>query len=353
MAGAPYTTGLIAQAVRGELLGPADLPIADFAGIDQAGPASMTFIRSGKYAHQWAASKAAAAIVSKGIDVPGHDPKSRALIVVPDADLAVITLLEIAEKQLPHSAPAPGVHPSAHVDPTAEVSSSARIGAMCIVGAGCKIGDGAVLHPRVTLGMDVKVGSATVLHPGVVVHDRCEIGAQCVMHSNVVIGTDGFGYRPDPSGRGVVKIPHIGAVKIGNGVEIGANSCVDRGKFGATVIGDGTKIDNLCQIAHNCRIGRSVLICGLAGIAGSVTIGDGVLVAGHVGIGDNVTIGPGAKVGAKSGVTTNVPAGEVWSGMPAAPHRDTLRAQVAFLRLSEHLRKSRCEENKSAAGGGA
>lgn len=334
-----YTTGMIAQAVGGELIGPADLPIADFGGLDQAGPRTMSFIRSRKYALQWSGSKAAAAVVTKGLEVPDHDPKTRALVVVPDADLAIITLLELAARQLPQHVPSAGVHPTASVDPTAEVSPSARIGAYCAVGPRCKIGDGVVLQPRVTIGANVTIGPQSLLNTGVIVHDRCVIGAQCVLYSGAVIGSEGFGYRPNPKGPGVIRIPHIGAVVLGNGVEVGSNTCIDRGKFGATSIGDGTKIDNLCQIGHNVRIGRCCIVCGMTGIAGSVVVGDGVVIGGQAGLSDNLTIGAGAQIASMSGVVTNIPAGEVWSGRPAGPHKDMMRAYAALRHLSDHLRE--------------
>jgi UDP-3-O-[3-hydroxymyristoyl] glucosamine N-acyltransferase len=327
-----HTSGSIATAVQGRLVGPADLPIADLAAMDQASGQSMTFIRDKRFAGQWAGSKAAAALVTEGMEIPGHDAGKRALVFVADADLAMVKALAMFDRG--PDRPAIGVHPSAIVDPRAEIAPTARVGPLCIIGAGARVGDHVTLMARVTLGAGVSIGPASVLHPGVVVYDRCTIGAQTVLHSNVTIGADGFGYRPDPQGRGLVKIPHIGSVQVGNGVEIGAGSCVDRGKFGATTIGDGAKIDNLVQIGHNARIGRCAIVCGMSGIAGSVTIGDGVIVGGHVGVADNITIGAGAKIGAKSGVLCSVPAGETWTGLPAAPHRSQMRTWSAVKHLS-------------------
>jgi UDP-3-O-[3-hydroxymyristoyl] glucosamine N-acyltransferase len=195
----------------------------------------------------------------------------------------------------------------------------------------------------VTIGAAAAVGRGTVLHPGVVMGERCRVGAGCILHGGVIIGADGFGYRP--SERGPVKVPHIGNVEIGNAVEIGANSCIDRAKFGSTTIGDGTKIDNLVQIAHNCRIGRGCLICGVTGMAGSVTLGDGVIVGGHVGIADNLTIGDRAVIAAKSGVICNVPAGETWWGFPAAPARSAARCYAIHRDLPNLIKRVRELEN--------
>jgi UDP-3-O-[3-hydroxymyristoyl] glucosamine N-acyltransferase len=336
MSATSYTTGSIAAALKAELLGPADLPITGLQSIDQAGPGSLTFVRSEKFAHHWVMSKATAALVSRGIALSGHDPKTRAVIVVPDADLAMVEVLKLFLP--PEHRPDPGVHPTAVVDPTARIGHGVRIGAYCVIGPRCVVGDGVVLHPRVTLGAEVAIGPMTVLHPGVVIYDRCTIGGQCILHGNVTIGADGFGYRPDPQGRGLVKIPHIGGVTVGHQVEIGAGTCIDRGKFGQTTIGDGTKIDNLCQIGHNVRIGRACVVCGVTGIGGSTTIGDGVIIAGHVGIKDGVTIGPRATISAKAGVLTDVPAGETYFGTPAGPHKEQMRAYAALRKLSDHLR---------------
>lgn len=351
MAPIQYTTGMIAHALGGQLIGRADLAIGDVAGLEQAGPTSLSFIRSGKYAAMWTRSRAPAAIVTRGVDVPGHDPAARALIVVENADLAMIKLLEIAAQALPLHAPTAGTHPAAIVDPSAKIAPSARIGAGSVVGPRSVIGEGVVVMPRVTIGADVVIGAGTILHPGVVIYDRCRIGAQCLFHGNVVIGADGFGFVPDPQGRGVIKVPHIGTVEIGNGVEIGSCSCVDRGKFGATRIGDGTKIDNLVQVGHNCDIGRSVLICGTTGIGGSVSIGDGVVIGGCTGVVDNVKIGAGARIGAKTGVLNNVPAGETWTGLPACPHRQQMRTWAAVRKLPDVLRALKRESNVSDVAG--
>jgi UDP-3-O-[3-hydroxymyristoyl] glucosamine N-acyltransferase len=332
-----HTTGSIAQAVQGRLVGRGDLAIADLAGLEQAGAETLTFIRDRGFANQWRTSKAAAALVSEGIVVDGHDEGARALVFVKDADLAMVRVLSMFERK--PEVPAAGVHPTAHVDPSAKIAATARVGPFCVVGARAVVGEGSVLLSRVSLGADVVVGPGSMLHPGVVVYDRCTIGAQSILHANVCIGADGFGYRPDPQGRGLIKIPHIGTVQIGNGVEIGACACVDRGKFGATVIGDGTKIDNLVQIGHNAQVGRCVILCGQAGLAGSVTLGDGVIVGGHAGIADGLTVGAGARIGAKSGVMCDVPAGQVWTGTPAAPHKDQMRTWSAVKKLPEVLRE--------------
>jgi UDP-3-O-[3-hydroxymyristoyl] glucosamine N-acyltransferase len=168
-------------------------------------------------------------------------------------------------------------------------------------------------------------------HLWTVIRERCVIGRYCIFHPNVSIGADGFGYRPSPDGRGLIKIPHIGNVIIGDGVEIGSGSCVDRGKFSSTIIGDGTKIDNLVQIGHNCKLGRSCVMAGNSGLAGSVTLGDGVIIGGSASISDHVAIGNGAVVGGASSVMRDVPDGKTVLGYPAVDAREALK-QWAILR---------------------
>ena len=336
-----FTTGGIAAALGAELVGREDLAIVSVDPIDRAGPRSLTFIRSAGYAGRWAGCGAAAALVSRGIEVAGHDAAARALLVVDDADLALIRLLELAAEQTAGPRPAPGVHPSAVVEAGATAAPGAHIGPGCVVQAEAEIGEGAALVAQVFVGRSARIGPGATLHPGVRVLERCEIGAGAIIHANTVIGADGFGYRPAPDGRGLRKIPHIGVVRIGRDVEIGACSCIDRGKLGATTIGDGTKIDNLVQIAHNCQVGRGVIICGQSGLSGSVTVGDGAVLAGGVAIADNLTVGAGARIGPRSGVMNNVPAGETWLGAPAQNVRDQTQNMAVMRRLARTVRELR------------
>jgi len=336
-----YTSGMIAMILKGELVGPADLPIADFAGLEQARPESLTFIRSPQFACRWPASQAGVAIVTRGIQVPGHDPSKRALVLVDNADLAVVALLGMASKQLPEHRPAPGVHGSAVVDASATIAPGVRVGAMCVVGPGSVLEEGVVLHPRVTLGANVRVGAGSVLHPGVVVYDRCVVGKRNLLHAGVVLGADGFGFIPDRAAATNIKVPHIGAVVLGDDVEIGANSCIDRGKFGATLVSDQVKIDNLCQIGHNVRLGRAVLVCGSSAIGGSCTVGDGVILGGQVGVSDGLKIGAGAQVGAGSRVMNDIAAGESWFGSPAMRQPESARNLAGLRRLAELIKTVR------------
>lgn len=338
VAGAPsLTAGELASALGGRLVGAAGARVENLQSLDAADARSLTFIRGEKFARSWAGSAAAVALVAEGVDVPGHDPDRRALIFVREPDVAMVRALDLLR---PPAAPVvPGVHAMASVDSTARVDPSASVGPFCVIGPGCSVGPGTRLVSHVVLDGGAAVGAGCLLHPHVSVLAGSRIGDRCTIHASAVIGADGFGYRPDPQGPagpggGLIKIPHLGNVVVENHVEIGACACIDRARFGSTTIGAGTKIDNLVQIAHNCRIGRCVVITGCTGIAGSVTIGDFCQLGGNVGIADNLTLGRGVRVAAKSGVMQDVPDNATVAGLPAFAGREYLRMMVALRKLA-------------------
>lgn len=332
-----YTTGEVAQLLGARLIGPPDLPLHSLAGIDQGGPGAITFIRSEAYAARWATSNCTAALVSRNLaDIKGHDPATRALIIVDSADRAMITLLDRITPPQHHTGP--GVHPTAVVDPTASVDPAASVGPRVVVGPRTTVAAGAVLAAGVTLGADCAVGENTELRPGVVLEDRCTIGARCRLFPNVSVGSDGFGYTPREDGQGVLKIPHAGSVQIHDDVEIGPGCTIDRGKFGPTVIGQGTKLDNLCQVAHNVQIGRHCLLAAGTIIGGSTTLGDNVRIGGRTVVADNVSLGDDSSVGGASAVMKDVPAGEYWLGYPAHPGAATKRQWVAVAQLPDLIK---------------
>lgn len=339
MSSAPMTitSGELAALLGAELRGPGDVRLSGFAPLETAGADDLTFVREARYAGRLLESKAGAALVSRA--VLGDEAAlravegvrgGRAVLIVDDADMAMVRLLEDVASKTPKWGPEVGIDSSAHVDPTSRVARNVRVGAGVVVGPGSTVGEGVVLYPGVVIGARVEIGVGCVLHSGVVVLDRCVLGREVLLWPGVVVGTDGFGFRKSDDGRGLVKVPHVGNVLIGDRVEVGANSTIDRGKFGSTRVGSGTKIDNLVQIGHNCVIGRSCVICGCCGLSGSVVLGDGVTLAGGVGIADNRRIGDGATIGARAGVMDDVPAGETWLGTPARPVRQMLRAFAAF-----------------------
>jgi UDP-3-O-[3-hydroxymyristoyl] glucosamine N-acyltransferase len=327
-----YTIEHINNLLKGELIGHTTQPIEGPEQLQQAKNEHITFIGSAKYVKLWANSKACAAIVSNNLNVEPGDNK--AIIKVKNADLAMAKVLEL------FNPPAPifdvDIHPTAVIHETATIGEGSKIGANCYVGKDVILGKGVVLYPNVCVFDETIIGDNTIAWSGTVIRERCIIGSNCIFHTNVSIGADGFGYRPSDDGHGLVKIPQIGNVIIGHYVEIGANSCVDRAKFSSTIVGDGCKIDNLVQIAHNSVMGRFCIMAGHSGLAGSVTLGDGVIIGGSASIKDHTTIHSGATVGAGSGVVGDVEAGKTVLGYPAQDARDMLKQWVAMRRFMKN-----------------
>jgi UDP-3-O-[3-hydroxymyristoyl] glucosamine N-acyltransferase len=324
----------INEVLKGEIFGDTLQSITAPEQLEVAKDSEISFIGNKKYEKLWATSKACVAVVNEDISIePGEN---RAFIKVKNADLAMSQILELFAHPMPAFETA--IHPSAVVDESAVIGAGTKIGAGCYVGPKVVIGENSTLYPNVTLLDDSTIGNNTVIWSGTVIRERSHIGHHCIIHPNTTIGADGFGFRPCPE-RGLVKIPQIGNVIIGNGVEIGANSCVDRGKFSSTVIGDGCKIDNLVQIGHNSKLGRFCIMAGNSGLAGSVTLGNGVIIGGSASIKDHTTIGDGAIVGAGSGVTGDIPAGKTMLGYPAVEARDALKQWAILKRLVNESKK--------------
>lgn len=332
-----FTTAELAQRLDARLEGAPSLRVHALGDLASAGADGLTFIGSVKYAPQWAACRAQAAIVTEGLVLP--ERPGTAILWVKNADLAMAKALALFAP--PPAAAAVGIHPSASVDPAARIGEQVSIGACAVVGPGAHIGDGTVLHAGVVVMGDARIGRQCILFPKAVVYDRCQIGDGCILHGGAVIGADGFGYRAADDGKGLVKIPHIGSVVLGRGVEIGANSCVDRAKFAATEIGDGSKLDNLVQIGHNCRLGRCVVIAAGVAIGGSSEIGDGVQIGGGANLADHLVIGKGARLAGGSSYMNDVPSGEDWGGTPGMPLRDFFRVQAALRRIPDLLKKAK------------
>jgi UDP-3-O-[3-hydroxymyristoyl] glucosamine N-acyltransferase len=239
----------------------------------------------------------------------------------------------------PERVPAPGVHPTAVLGDGVAIAASATVGPCAVIGDGCVVGERARIGAQTVLGERCRVGDDAVLHAHVTLYDGASVGDRSVIHSGARIGADGFGFVWE--GGGHRKVPQVGGCRVENDVEIGCNTTIDRGSVGDTVIGAGSKIDNLVQIGHNCRIGRHVIIISQVGISGSTRVGDGAVLAGQAGVGGHLEIGAGARVAGQAGVTASVDAGATVSGYPARPHREAMRAQAAVFKLPELMKRLR------------
>ena len=309
--------------------GAASRPITGIAMLSEATPQQLSFLGSEKYLAEFARTSAAAVIVQKRVKLPpGH---GRAVLLVDDADLAVAQLLKEFAPPVPR--PPAGRHPTAIVAPSASVGDGTRIGPNVVIGDDCRIGGNCIFHAGVIIGASVDIGDDCEFFPNVVIRERVTIGKRVIIHAGSVLGSDGFGYRWN--GKEHQKIPQIGTVIVEDDVEIGSCVCIDRAKFSATRIGRGSKIDNLVQVAHNVVTGPHCIIVGQAGLAGSVTLGAGVVLGGQSAVRDHVTMGDGSAVAACSGVAEDVDPKTIVSGLPALPHRQTLREQAALRRLPD------------------
>ncbi|MBB6429813.1 UDP-3-O-(3-hydroxymyristoyl)glucosamine N-acyltransferase [Algisphaera agarilytica] len=331
-----YTPQTVAELLEGRLVGDPDLAITGLAEISTAKPGDLTFVGESGYAPRWGTSQASVAIVTEGIELePGE---GRALVFVENADLAMARVLDAIAPE--PAKPEPGIHATAVVHDTAELGEDVTVGAYCVIGPGVKVGARTVLHNHVTLLDDVRLGEDCVMWPNVVIRERCKVGSRCIFEPGCIIGADGFGYRPDMTGERprIVKIPHLGNVEIGDEVELGACVTIDRGKFDATTIGQGTKIDNKVQIGHNCKIGQMVVMSGCSAVAGSVKIGDGTLVGGAVIFRDHVTVGRGCKIAGGAGISGDIPDGEEWLGYNASNAKEAIRELMAIKKLPKLLK---------------
>lgn len=327
-----FTIKEINEIIQGDLVGNTSQQIIGPEQLEKANNNQITFVGSNKYIHLWRTSNACAVIVNNELDIEPFE--NRAVIKVKNADLAMAKILGIFNPSPPQFDI--DIHPTAVIHESAQIGKGCQIGAGCYLGKNVVLGDTVILYPNVTILDATSIGNNTVIWSGTVIRERTEIGNNCIFHTNVSIGSDGFGYRPSENGKGLTKIPQIGNVVIGNHVEIGASSTVDRGKFSSTIIGDGCKIDNHVQVAHNCVMGRSCIMAGSSGLAGSVTLGDGVIIGGSASIKEHVTIHSGAKVGGGSGVMNDVPAGKTVLGYPACDSRDMLKQWVALRKLAKN-----------------
>lgn len=318
------TTAQLAERIGARLEGDGAVEIKSVGPVEAASPVDVTFVADAKHAAALNKSNAAAAIVAKLVDGFG-----RPQLIVTDVNAALIETLRIFAPKL--AAPTPGIGPNCVLGANLQIDHTASIGPNVTIADNVRIGRNCVLAAGVRIGENCVIGDNSRLDANVVVYHNCRIASNVIIQANTTIGSTGFGYV-QVGGRPVL-IPHNGGVIIEDFVEIGANCCVDRAKFGNTVIGTGTKIDNLVQIGHNVIIGRCCLIVAQVGIAGSSKLGDGVILAGQVGLVDNITIGDGAIVGGQAGVVRDVPAGKKVLGSPAIDYAEQVREFALTHRL--------------------
>ncbi len=322
----------IASLVEGELEGGADPEIEGVAPLDRAGPAELSFLAHPRYLKYVAPSRAGLLLVSSTLAAKCEGVAPR--IVVRDSHQAMLRVLSTL---YPEPQAAPGIHATAVVGTGARLGDAVSVGPYAVIGAGVVLGARVRVGAHCVIGDGCVVGDNVIFHPHVTLYANVQVGPRCILHSGVRAGVDGYGYAFVQGAHR--KIPQVGRCVIGADVEIGANTTIDRGSVGSTEIGAGVKIDNLVHIAHNVRIGEHSLIIAQVGIAGSTTVGKQVTVAGQAGITGHITIGDGATVAAQAGVFGDIPAGGRYSGYPARPHKEALRAQAGLGRVPELLRR--------------
>ncbi len=315
----------LAEKLDAEIVGDPSLKVSKIAPIDSAKEGDLTFLSDPRKSSLLGETGASAIIVPRGVEAEG-----KSLLVVRDPYVAFAKAQSFFH---PRAKSDGKISPLSFVHPEAKVGENVSIGPFAYVEEGVEIGKGSILFPHVYLGKGVIIGEECLLYSGVKIYHDCRLGDHVIVHSGAVVGSDGFGYAWD--GKEHLKIPQVGKVIIGNEVEIGANTTIDRGTLKDTIIEDGVKIDNLVQVGHNVRVGRFTILVAQVGIAGSTEIGEGSVLAGQVGVAGHIKLGKGTKVAAKSGVHRSTKDGEVLAGTPAMPHKSQLRVLTMLPKLPE------------------
>ncbi len=321
------TASAIAEQVGGELHGDGAIVIRGIAPLDRAGPDQLSLLAHARYANWFATTRAGVVLVSPELaELPGT-PLARVIVARPVESIQLLLRHFHRGERRPS-----GIHPTAVIASSARLGADVTVDAYAVIGEDVVVGDRGWIGPHVVIGDGSTFGTDARLYAGATVYPYVEAGDRVVLHAGARVGRDGFGFLPTPNGP--VRVPHVGRCVLEQDVEIGANSCVDRGSIDDTIIGMGTKLDSLVHIAHNVRVGRYCFFAMGVGVAGSSRIGDGVQMGGQSGVGNHINIGSGASIAARAGAVSDVPAGETYSGFPARPHRDQLRSWAALARLS-------------------
>lgn len=328
------TLGDIVDALGGTLVGPGDAEILRLAPVGSASAGDLTFVSHARYASQLATTGAVAVIVPPALQAQAA---ARGPCVVTDDPYLYFARLTQWWRRVHEQRPASQVDPLASVHPSATIGADVDVGPFAVIGAGADVGRGARIGPHTVVGAGARVGEATWLHPRVVLGERCVVGARCVIHSGAVIGADGFGFAPHQGTW--VKIEQLGSVRIGDDVEIGANTCIDRGALDDTVIEDGVKLDNLIQIGHNVRVGAHSAMAGCVGVAGSAVIGAHCTVGGGAVVLGHLTLADGVNISAASVVTRSIGRPGHYTGMFPIDDNATWEKNAASLKQLNRLRE--------------
>ncbi len=321
-----FTANMIASLVRGKVEGDGEAKVSSFAKIEEGRPGAISFLANPKYTHYIYDTKSSIVLVADSF--VAERPVTATLIRVPNPYETVSELMEMVAK-VTQQHPS-GIESPSYVAQNAVLGEDIYVGAFAYIGENAHIGKGVKIYPQSYIGQGVTIGDDTIIYPGVKIYKGCRIGARVILHSGVVIGADGFGFAPKQDGS-YHKIPQMGIVEIADDVEIGANTTIDRATMGSTRVGQGTKLDNLIQVAHNVEIGKNTVMAAQAGVAGSAKVGDNCMIGGQVGIAGHISVGNMVSVGAQSGIPNNVKDGSRIMGYPAIPAGDFMR-QVAYLR---------------------
>lgn len=321
-----FTANAIASLIGGKVEGDGDVEVTTFAKIEEGIPGAISFLANPKYTHYIYETRSSIVLVSN--DFVAECPIGATLIRVENPYETVAKLLEMVQAATMHLPT--GIETPSYISEGVELPEDVYIGAFAYVGKNVKLGKGVKLYPQTYIGDNVNVGEGTIIYPGAKVYHSCKIGRHCIIHAGVVIGADGFGFAPDSAGV-YNKIPQMGIVEIGDNVEIGANTTIDRATMGATRIAKGVKLDNLIQVAHNVEIGQNTVMASQVGVAGSTKIGSQCMIGGQVGFAGHITVGDGVSIGAQSGIPNNVKDGATLMGYPALPGREFAR-QCAYLK---------------------
>lgn len=325
-----FTAESIAALVKGKVEGDPKAAVTTFAKIEEGHPGALSFLANPKYTHYIYETKSTIVLVSN--DFVAEKPISATLIRVENPYETIARLLELVKQATTHLPT--GVEQPSFVAEDVELPEGAYVGAFAYISRGAKLGKDVKIYPQVYVGEGVEIGEGTVVNPGVKIYQGCKIGKRCIIHSGAVIGADGFGFAPEADGS-YSKIPQMGIVEIGDDVEIGANTTIDRAMMGATRLADGVKLDNLIQIAHNVQVGRNTAMAAQAGIAGSAKIGDNCMIGGQAGVSGHIVIGDRAQIGAQSGIPNSVKDGARLLGTPAVSALDFAKQCALLKRLPD------------------